>query len=117
MDVYTSPILTSFGVSTLEEAELLLEEEIDEEELLTLLEELVLLLIAEEELLVTSLLLLLSAMLEEVVISEVEVLPPVLEPVVLQALRDTANNVAVNIAKCFFIVFLSFYLLQVLGFD
>jgi hypothetical protein len=105
LDVYTSPIFTSFGVSTLEE-------EIDEEELLTLLEELVLLLIAEEELLVTSLLLLLSTILVEVVISEVEVLPPVLEPVVLQALRDTANNVAVKNAKCFFILLFSFYLLK-----
>ena len=75
----------------------------DEEVLLTLL---------IEELLVTSSLLLLSITLEEVVISEAEeVLPPVLELVPLQALRDTANNVAVKNAKCFFIVFLSFYLL------
>ena len=92
---------------TLEVDELeLLEETEDDEELLTLL---------IEELLVTSSLLLLSITLEEVVISEVEVLPPVLELVPLQALRDTANNVAVKNAKCFFILLFSFYLLYLLG--
>ena len=92
---------------TLEVDELeLLEETEDDEELLTLL---------IEELLVTSSLLLLSITLEEVVISEVEVLPPVLELVPLQALRDTTNNVAVKNAKCFFILLFSFYLLYLLG--